>query len=43
MMADLVDQHMAHECAKVFAALAPIIEDRAAVEKDHIEARAADR
>src|SRR5438067_9443716 len=39
MVADLVDQHVAHQVAQVFAALAPVIEDRAAIEKDHVEVR----
>src|SRR5262249_21032608 len=37
MVADLVDQHMAHQPGEILAALAPIIEDRPAVEKDHVE------
>ncbi len=38
-MTDLVDQHVAHQMLQIFAALAPVIEDRPAIEKDHIEVR----
>jgi hypothetical protein len=37
MMADLVDQHMAHQMGEVLTGFAPIIEDRPAVEKDHVD------
>ena len=43
MMADLMDQHVPHQMPQIFAGLAPVIEDRPAVEKDHVEVRAADR
>ena len=39
MMADLVDQHVADNAGKVLAGLAPIIEDRPAIEKDQVEVR----
>src|SRR6266478_8098915 len=37
MMTDLVDQHMADHLEQILAALAPVIEDRPAVEEDHVE------
>src|SRR5438105_5257553 len=39
MMADFVDQHVTHQMAQIFAAFTPVIEDRPAIEKDHIEVR----
>ena len=36
MVADLVDQHVAHHIDEVFASLAPIVEDRSAIQKDHV-------
>src|SRR5690242_8712457 len=39
MVADLVDQHVAHDMREVLAGLAPIVEDRPAVEEDHVELR----
>jgi hypothetical protein len=36
MVADLVDQHVADDAHQILAGLAPIIEDRPAIEKDHI-------
>src|SRR6516165_2431968 len=39
MMADLVDQHMTHEAREILPGLAPVVEDRPAVEKDHVELR----
>ncbi|NDH64172.1 MAG: DUF1254 domain-containing protein, partial [Alphaproteobacteria bacterium] len=37
VMADLVDQHMPHDMRQVFAGLAPIVEDRAAIEEDAVD------
>src|SRR5260370_36111422 len=37
MMADFVDQHVADDSEQIVARLAPVIEDRAAVEKDHVD------
>src|SRR5579872_6959534 len=39
MVADLVDQHVADDRVQVLTGLAPIVEDRPAVEKDHVELR----
>src|SRR5205823_526697 len=36
MVADLVHQHMLHDCAQGLLVLGPIVEDRPAVEPDHI-------
>src|SRR5258708_31327861 len=36
MVADLVDEDMAHEVVEILAGLAPVIEDGAAVEKDDV-------
>src|SRR5258708_8845942 len=36
MVADLVDEHVAHEVVEVLAGLAPVVEDGAAVEKDDV-------
>src|ERR1700730_11216249 len=36
MVADLVDQHMAHDVAQRLLVLGPVIQDRAAVEPDHV-------
>jgi len=36
MVADLVDQHMADDMLQVLAGLAPIFEDRPAVEEGHV-------
>src|SRR5258706_8446619 len=35
MMADLVDQHMAHDMTERLPVLGPIVEDRPPVEEDH--------
>src|ERR1700722_8894126 len=45
MVADLVDQHVTHHRGEVLAGLAPIIEQRPAIEKDHVDMgpRIADR
>src|SRR5882757_334956 len=37
MMADLVDQHVAHDVRQVFARFAPVVEDRTAVEEDAVD------
>src|SRR5215470_12710601 len=37
MVADLVDQHMAHQMGELLAALAPVVEQRPAIEEDAIE------
>ena len=37
MVADLMDQHMPDDVAQVLACLAPVIEDRPAVEEDPVE------
>ena len=37
MMADLVDHDMADDARKMFARIAPIVEDRPAVEEDHVD------
>ncbi len=37
MMADFVDQHMAHDMLEALAAFRPIIQERPAVEVDHID------
>ena len=37
MMADLVDQHMAHDVRQILARFAPVIEDRPAVEEDAVD------
>ncbi len=39
MMADFVDQHVAYEVRQVFVELAPVIEDWAAIQKYHVDAR----
>src|SRR5258708_37075844 len=39
MMADLVDEDMAHDVGEILAGLAPVIEDRPAIEKDHVDIR----
>ena len=36
-LADLVDQHVADDAREVLAALAPIVEDRPAIEEDDVE------
>src|SRR5581483_1396745 len=36
MMADLVDQHVADDVAQAFLVLGPIVQDRPAVEPDHV-------
>ncbi len=38
-MADLMDQHVANDVAQVLVRLAPIVEDRPAVEIDHVTFR----
>src|SRR6266404_3733493 len=37
MVADLVDENVAHDMGEILAGLAPIIEDRPAVEEDHVD------
>src|SRR3546814_20247649 len=37
MVADLVDQDVAHDMLQILAGVAPIVEDRPAVEIDHVE------
>ena len=37
MVADLVDQHVANDAGQLLAGLAPIIEDRPAIEEHHVE------
>ncbi len=37
MVADFVDQDMADQIGQILAGLAPVIEDRPAVEKDHVD------
>src|SRR5580700_6913679 len=39
MMADLVDYHVAYQIEQVLAAVAPVIEDRPAVEIDRVHMR----
>ncbi len=39
MMADLVDEDVTHDMREILAGLAPIVEDRTAVEKDHVDIR----
>ena len=39
MMADLVDQHVAYDDVERLAGLAPEIEERPAIEKDHVDLR----
>jgi hypothetical protein len=36
----VVYQYMAHEAPQILAALAPVIEDRPAIEENHVEVRA---
>jgi hypothetical protein len=35
MVADLVDQHMAHDVAQGLGVFGPIVQNRAALEEDH--------
>ena len=38
LMANLMDQHMADKMGQVLSSLAPVIEKRRAIEKNHIHA-----
>src|SRR2546429_1398975 len=39
MMADLMDENVAYDVLEILAGLAPVIEDRTAIEKDHVDVR----